>query len=184
MVLSTILSQQMPPITAFCTTLCTIVAPCIYTFVPSILHLDTDAITSIDADTCIDTDVDINANINTHINIDVFGFCDIVWLFTDSVTNTHASLFYRGGSSVQPPFHGVEDRRWEAGTASHSSTKECNGDEDEVDGGDKNKDDGRDEDDYNDHNQKEELTPLVMGRNPTRPNQPLSCGTHSARRHR
>ncbi|KAH1047532.1 hypothetical protein J1N35_038316 [Gossypium stocksii] len=89
-----------------------------------------------------------------------------------------ASLFYRGGSSIQPHFRVVEDRRWEARMALHSSMKKGDGDKDESDGGYEDEDESGDKDEYdsrgedeeyeNDHNQVEEPTPLVVYRNSMR----------------
>ncbi|KAH1113847.1 hypothetical protein J1N35_007225 [Gossypium stocksii] len=77
------------------------VAPCIYTyrkyvfwgtFAPNILPLYVD----VDADTCTYTDSDtkavINANIEAHITADISGCCNDIWLFVDSVTNTHRAI--------------------------------------------------------------------------------------------
>ncbi|MBA0747501.1 hypothetical protein Gogos_004412 [Gossypium gossypioides] len=83
-----------------------------------------------------------------------------------------ALLFYRGGSSSQPPSRRMKDTRWEARMTLYSSTEEMDEDEDEdEDGsGDEGKDKGRDEDVYggrgkaeededDDHDQEEESTP-------------------------
>ncbi|KAK5772430.1 hypothetical protein PVK06_048719 [Gossypium arboreum] len=164
------------------TTLCTTAATYLYpsrryifqgTSIPSILRFYAD----VDAD--INADVNANTNVNPNINISIAIYDD-----TDAIV----SLFYRGGSSVQSPSRGVVDTRWEVRMALHSSTDEGNGDEDEAKGGDdafkdihKSGDEDEEHEDVG-HDPIEELTPLVMHRNPTYNHQPSLYGTHSARR--
>ncbi|KAL1178224.1 hypothetical protein V6Z11_A03G083500 [Gossypium hirsutum] len=101
-------------------------------------------------------------------------------------------LFYRGGSSAQPTYHGVAGTRWKARTATHSSIEKCGGenDNDEAEGGDEDDDgdkdehrsggeDEKDEDDGDD--QIEEPKPLAARRNHARTYQPPSYSTHSGR---
>ncbi|PPS12215.1 hypothetical protein GOBAR_AA08433 [Gossypium barbadense] len=70
------------------------------TSVPSILgpHPDIDADTNFEPNantstiTNRNTDVVIYASINAWVNVEVFGFWNIIWLFTNRVTNTHCAI--------------------------------------------------------------------------------------------
>ncbi|KAK5772533.1 hypothetical protein PVK06_048822 [Gossypium arboreum] len=55
-----------------------------------------------------------------------------------------AFLLYRGGSSVQPPSHGIEDTKWK--DRAHSSTVEDDGDKNEANGKYEDEDNSGDED--------------------------------------
>lgn len=57
--------------------------------------------------------------------------CDILHLSTDSVANTLASLFYQGGSSLQPHVTRKDDIRGQPRTTRCSSTEERREEDDE-----------------------------------------------------
>ncbi|KAK5771409.1 hypothetical protein PVK06_047612 [Gossypium arboreum] len=61
-------------------------------------HPDIDADTNFEPNantstiTNRNTDVVIYASINAWVNVEVFGFWNIIWLFTNRVTNTHCAI--------------------------------------------------------------------------------------------
>ncbi|KAH1030849.1 hypothetical protein J1N35_043023 [Gossypium stocksii] len=74
-------------------------------------HIDTNANAEPNVIAYTITDAIIATSIDAKVNSNVYEFCDIVRLSVDSVTNTHRVIFYRGRSSTQPHYRGVDDTR-------------------------------------------------------------------------
>ncbi|MBA0795831.1 hypothetical protein Gohar_006662 [Gossypium harknessii] len=123
-----------------------------------------------------------DANINAKPNV---GLEANACTFTDDDTDTNVEV------SVD-----ARDTRWEAWTASHSSTEEGDGnegeDEDEYkdkqddDSRDRNEQKGEDEGDDDEEDGNEEVyrtASLVVSRNPPHKPHPPPCSTHSPPRH-
>ncbi|KAH1108001.1 hypothetical protein J1N35_011769 [Gossypium stocksii] len=91
----------------------------------SIFHVNDDGSINVSA-----TDVSTTSDNSTILF--VTGVCDIIHLYTDNVANTPASLFYQGGSFLQPPVRTMDDTQWQPRMTPHSTTEE--GDEDKHDG--------------------------------------------------